>query len=213
MDLNQLLYHHQLALMAVSQAQRDGQILPNFDLPRYYAKRIDEYRAQRGLDESFADLTEYAPGGPRADPPTSEPGDAYPVFIGDTLIAELLINKALSMPDEERTAYALEGIIDRLAEVQEALWAIGHDIYHALDYDEDKLVALAEGAQISPMSPGGGTVHLKPFRSRSEDGIEHSYVEQFSVGPFRYSSIDDARAALVRQRIAAGLSGEQANDV
>lgn len=49
MDLNQLLYHHQMALMATSQAQRDGVPLPNFDLPRYYAKRISEYRDNRGL--------------------------------------------------------------------------------------------------------------------------------------------------------------------
>lgn len=49
MDLNQLLYHHQIALMAVNRAQRDGRPLPNFDLPRYYAKRISEYRDNRGL--------------------------------------------------------------------------------------------------------------------------------------------------------------------
>ncbi|KTE18858.1 hypothetical protein ATE67_17380 [Sphingopyxis sp. H050] len=49
MDINQLLYHHQMALMAAGQAQRDGNTLPNFDLPRHYAKRIDEYREVRGL--------------------------------------------------------------------------------------------------------------------------------------------------------------------
>lgn len=38
-DLNQLLYHHQMALMAVSEAQRDGHLLPNFELPRYYGTR------------------------------------------------------------------------------------------------------------------------------------------------------------------------------
>jgi len=48
MDLNQLLHHHQMALMAVSQARREGQAMPNFDLPRYYAKRINEYRERRG---------------------------------------------------------------------------------------------------------------------------------------------------------------------
>lgn len=50
MDLNQLLYHHQMALMAVGQAQRDGRGPRNFDLPRYYAKRINEYRELRGLE-------------------------------------------------------------------------------------------------------------------------------------------------------------------
>lgn len=48
MDLNQLLYHHQMALMAANRAHRDGHPASNFDLPRYYAKRISEYRARRG---------------------------------------------------------------------------------------------------------------------------------------------------------------------
>ena len=57
MDLNQLLYHHQMALMAVSQARRDGHLLPNFDLPRYYAKRINEYRERRGLADGLQRLS------------------------------------------------------------------------------------------------------------------------------------------------------------
>lgn len=88
MDLNQLLYHHQMALMAVSQAQRDGHLLPNFDLPRYYAKRINEYRAGRGLADGLSTLAEPGHGGAPADPPASEPGADYPVFLGDTLIAD-----------------------------------------------------------------------------------------------------------------------------
>src|SRR3546814_1193453 len=46
-------------------------------------------------------------GGPRADPPTSAQGDDYPVFLGDTLVAELLVNKALAMTEarsEEHTS-------------------------------------------------------------------------------------------------------------
>lgn len=49
MDLNELLYHHQIALMSVSEAQRGGDAVPCFDLPLYYAKRINEYRERRGL--------------------------------------------------------------------------------------------------------------------------------------------------------------------
>ena len=49
MDLNQLLYHHQMALIAANRAHRDGRPHANFDLPRYYVKRIGEYRARRGL--------------------------------------------------------------------------------------------------------------------------------------------------------------------
>jgi len=49
MDLNELLYHHQIALMSVSQAARRGYATANFDLPLYYAKRINDYRDIRGL--------------------------------------------------------------------------------------------------------------------------------------------------------------------
>src|SRR3546814_19429845 len=64
-DLNQLLYHHQIALMAVRQARRAGHLLPGFDLPRYYAKRISEYRARRGLADGFAALIEQTGDSPR----------------------------------------------------------------------------------------------------------------------------------------------------
>lgn len=212
MDLNQLLYHHQIALMAVSQAQRDGRILPHFDLPRYYAKRINEYREQRGLGDDLSAASEPSQGQPRADPPTSEPDAGYPAYIGDTLIAELLVNKALSMTSEERAACALDGIVGRLAGIQEDLWVVGRDIYRALELDEADLAQLASDANALRPAEGDEAVHLKPFRSLSEEGIVHSYVEQFRVGPFRYSTIGDARAALLRQRIGSGSSGEQAND-
>ena len=75
MDLNQLLYHHQIALMAVSQARRDGHLLPGFDLPRYYAKRISEYRERRGLADGFAAMIEQTGDSPRADPPIAEEGE------------------------------------------------------------------------------------------------------------------------------------------
>lgn len=49
MDMNELLYHHQIALMSVSQVERDGHATANFDLPLYYARRINDYREIRGL--------------------------------------------------------------------------------------------------------------------------------------------------------------------
>jgi hypothetical protein len=207
MDLNQLLYHHQMALMAVSQARRDGHLLPNFDLPGYYAKRINEYRERRGLMEGFPSVSDdRAQGGPRADPP--EGAEDYPVFVGDTLIAELLVNEALAMSDEERASYALGDVVGRLAEVQEEIWIIGRDIYRALGLDEDKLAALA--AKL-PAAPNAREATPRPPALQSRDGIEHILVEQFKVGPFRYSNIDDARAALRRQ-CEGPASEEQAND-
>jgi hypothetical protein len=211
MDLNQLLYHHQMALIAANRAHRDGRAHSNFDLPRYYAKRISEYRARRGLGVGPAPMADRE-GGPRADPPTSGPHDDYPVFLGDTLVAELLVIRALAMTEAERAACALDGIVERLTDLHEELWVIGHDIYQALDLDEEKLAKLA--ADLPPPARGERqAVHLQPFHPQSDEGIVHSYVEQFSVGPFRYTNIEDARAALRRQRATTTTSGRQANDV
>ncbi|HEY0597439.1 hypothetical protein [Sphingopyxis sp.] len=55
MDMNQLFYHHQMALMERAAARRAGLRTANFDLRRYYAKRIEEYRARRGLETYFPD--------------------------------------------------------------------------------------------------------------------------------------------------------------
>ena len=211
MDINQLLYHHQMALIAANRAHRDGRSASNFDLPRYYAKRIDEYRARRGLGVSSA-LRADRDGGPRADPPTSGQRDDYPVFLGDTLVAELLVNRALALTEDERTAYALDGVVERLTDLHEALWVIGHDIYQALDLDEEKLAKLADDLP-PPASDERQAVHLRPFRSQSDEGITQSYVEQFSVGGFHYNNIEDARAALRRQHGSTTTDGRQANDV
>lgn len=211
MDLNQLLYHHQMALIAANRAHRDGRPASNFDLPRYYAKRIDEYRARRGLGVGSA-LMAGQEGGPRADPPTSGQRDAYPVFLGDTLVAELLVNRALAMTEAERAACALDGIVERLTDLHEALWVIGHDIYQALDLNEEKLAKLADDLPL-PASDDRQAAHLRPFRSQSDEGITQSYVEQFSVGGFHYNNIEDARAALRRQRASTSTAGRQANDV
>ena len=201
MDLNQLLYHHQIALMAVGQAQRDGHLLPNFDLPRYYARRINEYRDRRGLTDAFVGVEDQLQSLSTVEIPASEPVVDYPVYVGDTLIAELLVNKALSMSPQERRACALENITDRLAGIQEELWVIGRDIYRSLDLDEEGLAALAANLSHSAAIRESEATHLKPAEPQLEDGITRSYVEQFTVGPYRYSNVDDARAALLRQRI------------
>ncbi|UNK78433.1 hypothetical protein MNQ96_12740 [Sphingopyxis granuli] len=196
-----------MALMAVSQARRDGHLLPNFDLPRYYAKRINEYRDQRGLNDGLADRTRSDSAGPMADPPTSEPAAGYADFIGDTLIAELLIHKALSMTPQERSAAALEGITDRLAEIQEELWIIGRDIYRSLGLDEKALATLAENCPAIEGNMNGDTILA---RSRSGNGSAPDHVEQFDVGISPYFNIHDARAAFLRQQIRARGSEGQA---
>jgi len=202
-DFNQLLYHHQIALMAVSQAQRDGQTLPNFDLPGYYAKRINAYREQRGLSDSLVP-PEPLQQAPLGDSGTLDADGAYPAFVGDTLIAELLINKTLSMTPAEREGYALTGIVARLAALQEDLWAIGRDIYQALELDEDKLAQLAADWAPSPEPKGREAADPGPNGSRPEEGITHAPGESFRFGSFVYADSKDAADAVL---------GGQANDV
>lgn len=53
MDMNQLFYHHQIALMAAARAERRGEVPAPFNLSDHYAKRIDQYRSDRGLPRYF----------------------------------------------------------------------------------------------------------------------------------------------------------------
>lgn len=82
MDLNELLYHHQMALMAVGRAQRDGRSTVSFDLPRYYARRINEYRERRGLTFDIPVVAQWGGGLANRAKAQSSP------FVGDLLGAQ-----------------------------------------------------------------------------------------------------------------------------
>lgn len=82
MDLNELLYHHQMALMAVGQAQRDGRSIDNFDLPCYFARRINEYRERRGLTFDIPVVAQWGGGLANRAQKQSSP------FVGDLLGAQ-----------------------------------------------------------------------------------------------------------------------------
>src|SRR3546814_16861950 len=101
-----------MALTAANRAHRDGRPHANFDLPRYYAKRIGEYRARRRLGVGPALMAD-RDGGPRADPPNSAQGDDYPVFLGDPLVADLLVHQALALTAAERPSRTLGGLAQR----------------------------------------------------------------------------------------------------
>lgn len=53
MDMNQLFYHHQIALMDADRARRTGLATANFDLARHYVRRINRFREGRGLAPDF----------------------------------------------------------------------------------------------------------------------------------------------------------------
>ena len=56
MDMNQLFYHHQMALIEKAAVRRKGLRALSFDLPAHYAKRIEAYRARRGMTAYFPDV-------------------------------------------------------------------------------------------------------------------------------------------------------------
>lgn len=53
MDMNELFYRHQMALMAVSRPHGASARHADFDLSGHYADRIDAYRARRGMGRYF----------------------------------------------------------------------------------------------------------------------------------------------------------------
>jgi hypothetical protein len=53
MDMNQLFYHHQMAVIAADRAHRAGEAPAGFDLPNHYARRINRFREKRGLEPDF----------------------------------------------------------------------------------------------------------------------------------------------------------------
>lgn len=55
MDMNQLFYNHQMALMEKAAAKSGTSRAANCDLTAHYAKRIEMYRARRGLKTYFTD--------------------------------------------------------------------------------------------------------------------------------------------------------------
>ncbi len=55
MDMNQLFYHHQMALMQKATARTDTSRTTNVDLPAHYRERIEAYRARRGMKAYFTD--------------------------------------------------------------------------------------------------------------------------------------------------------------
>lgn len=54
MDMNELFFRHQMALMAVGRMRGASARHADFDLPGHYADRIDAYRAGRGMSKYFA---------------------------------------------------------------------------------------------------------------------------------------------------------------
>lgn len=53
MDMNQLFYHHQIALMEADRSRRTGPATASFDLAHHYVRRINRFREGRGLAPNF----------------------------------------------------------------------------------------------------------------------------------------------------------------
>lgn len=96
MDINQLLFHHQVALMNAADRQKKGQFDTGFDMVEYYAKRIRDYRTTRGLSVNFA-TGRFIPAADIALDDLFAPAVAISMqtaLVADLMIAEMLIEKA-----------------------------------------------------------------------------------------------------------------------
>lgn len=54
MDMNELFYRHQMALMTVGRPRGSSARHADFDLSGHYADRIDAYRTRRGMSKYFS---------------------------------------------------------------------------------------------------------------------------------------------------------------
>jgi hypothetical protein len=54
MDMNELFYRHQMALMATRPLRGASARHADFDLSGHYADRIDAYRVRRGMSKYFS---------------------------------------------------------------------------------------------------------------------------------------------------------------
>lgn len=97
MDLNQLLYHHQIAVMNALAAQKSDRFVHGFDMVQYYAKRINAYRAGKGLSAGFVNWAAHSPDAAQAsdrDFSRPLPASLLPTLVPNSMIAHNGIDKA-----------------------------------------------------------------------------------------------------------------------
>lgn len=92
MDLNQLLYHHQIAIMNALDAQNSGRIVSNFNMVQYYTKRINAYRAGRGLSAGFVSWAAHSPDAVQAS--DQDFGPTLPASLRSALLANSMISSS-----------------------------------------------------------------------------------------------------------------------
>src|SRR3546814_14752142 len=120
------------------------------------------------------------------------------------------MHKAHSMTRQERGASGVEVIVDRLAEIEEARWVIGRDIYRSLGYDEMALAALADNIS---MDDGGSSSAVNPGSAwpSTDKDIARGHTGQLPLETWRNVNIHDERADLLRQQIRERSLSEQAD--
>lgn len=212
MDINQLLYQHQIALMNAAALEKAGQLRSNFDLVQYYAKRINEYRMKRGLSEDFVKDLADVPASEHATDDEFIPVVAVSMqaaLVADLMIAEMLIEKATdnaSLPHAPPLPY-LGDVIVQLSKLQSDLCSVSAVLSERLA-PTGYVAGQAPQAGLSNWENEGGGLADAYQPSTPHSPSFDRFIKLLDEAP----TIHDFRARKIRNMINLRNNVEVAND-
>jgi hypothetical protein len=195
MDLNELLYQHQLALIN-ARASQPGETREAYSrIVAHYAARLHAYRSRSDIqqysetvveDELSSPLPHYA---------------VHPDEAGLSLEEVEMISLAAARHDgttEERKVLALEMIADQLLLIHADLLAIDA---HSQQKITEPIGSPDNGPtqDVDGWENEGG--HLDVPAAGLPHGVTKKTVSVYSVGPYEYSDLSSALAEAARQRL------------
>ncbi|MCC2602753.1 hypothetical protein [Sphingopyxis yananensis] len=215
MDLNQLLYHHQIAIMNALNAEKAGRIAPNFDMVRYYTKRINAYRVDKGLSPGFVSWASHSPNNTKACGQEFGPAIAISMqaaFVADLMIAESLASKAPTSSMLSSTPAPFVGdIIQMISDMQGKAQAITLLLMDRLNQDEDKVLVNGNGlltSQLDEWENEGGAQAVKPRPPLLKTSIPPKSHLAMTVE----RNVHDIRAQALRDKINIRNIMDPSND-
>lgn len=195
MDLNELLYQHQLALIN-ARASQPGETREAYSrIVAHYAARLHAYRGRSDIQQYSETVVEDE---------LSSPLPYYsvtPEEAGLSLEEVEMISLAAARHDgttEERKVLALEMIADQLLLIHADLLAIDA---HSQQKITEQIGSpdLNSAHDVDGWENEGG--HLDMPAGELPLGVTRKTVSVYSVGPYEYSDLSSALAEAARQRL------------
>jgi len=190
MDLNQLLFQHQLALINVARATSGETRNAYSRIVSHYAHQLREYRRARQVQQ-YDDRHNDAPSGDGTHRTPIEPG------LEDIEMLDLT-DARRNEASEEETMLALEVIANQLLLIHADLLTMDR---LSNPSRADRQTAAPSGANaVDSWENEGGHVAARTARF-DVPGMTKKTVDVYSVGPYSYTDLASALVELKRQRI------------